>query len=218
MGKAQYKTDKPQKERDPFDFYPTEPELARAALLRFGPTRSPCRILDAGAGTGVWGQVAKELWPTAHVTGVELQNLPHPAGYDLWYKCLDFREFQPPHMYDLIIGNPPFNGKDYSPPLWEQFFSHAWPMLRSSKRASYASVIWLLPVDIITGIERFRRLWLKYPMFVHAPCLPRPAHNGDGSRNTAFREEGIAVWRKNWIGEVIGIYGQWSTSPLVWRE
>jgi hypothetical protein len=217
MGKAQYKTDKPQKERDPFDFYPTEPELARAVLKEFAPTNfytEPLVILDPGAGTGVWGQVARELFPKAIITGVEIQDLPCPAGYNMWYAPMDFRHFQSPYLhYDFIIGNPPFNGADYRPPLWEQFFTRAWQLLAPGGR-----VVWLLPLDIITGIERYKRLWLKYPMLRHAPCMPRPSHNGDDSRKTPFREEGIAAWIKDHNGNAIGIPGEWSTKPLVWRE
>lgn len=220
MGKARYKTDKELPNRDPNDFYPTDPELVRAALLKYGPTLAPTHILDIGAGTGVWGEVAKDLWPCAKITGVELQAKPcHPA-YDYWFDQVDFRNFEPPtgHWYDLIIGNPPFDGVNYRPPLWEQLFFHAWSMLRPIKRNHPASIIWLLPLDITTGIKRYKRLWLKYPMFTHAPCIPRPSHNGDGSRKTAFREEGIALWHKNWDGGIIGCPGEWHTAPLVWRD
>ena len=83
-------TTKQMRPRDANDFYPTPLKVCQQALSLLPLGYIPDTILDPGAGTGVWGQSAKERWPYAHLTGVELRNVaPHDA-YDDWYQD-DFR-------------------------------------------------------------------------------------------------------------------------------
>jgi hypothetical protein len=58
------------------EFYPTELPICLAALRQYQQDRpAPRRILDMGAGTGPWGQAAREIWPEAIIVGIELRNI-----------------------------------------------------------------------------------------------------------------------------------------------
>ena len=104
-------TDKVMRPRDPDDFYPTPAALIQTALQRvgelFGIDDRPDTILDPGAGDGAWGKVARNVWPRAHIQGVELRTVAAPDAYDGW-RTEDFRLFDPPREYDLVMGNPPY--------------------------------------------------------------------------------------------------------------
>jgi hypothetical protein len=72
----------------------------------------PRRVLDVCAGYGVWSSEARRLWPSAHVTAVELDERKRAhlerwadevlAGHD-WTAALGGE-------YDLALGNPHFSG------------------------------------------------------------------------------------------------------------
>lgn len=71
-------------------------------------------VLDAGAGTGNWGNEFVKFFdwaiPDLNITGVELQDLPIPVGYDVWHNNTDFIEWskKTKMAYDLSVGNPPY--------------------------------------------------------------------------------------------------------------
>ena len=100
--------------RKKYDFYETPIELCRASLARFQADERPemYTVLDAGAGSGVWGKAFDE---TIHwsericVGGVEIQMPPRPKYYDFWYSQdyldLNFDD----DKFDLIFGNPPYS-------------------------------------------------------------------------------------------------------------
>lgn len=64
-------------DRRPFDFYSTDPKVCDYALSHL-PDRKFEHIVDAGAGTGVWGFAARKLYPKAHIVGVELRDIQPP--------------------------------------------------------------------------------------------------------------------------------------------
>jgi hypothetical protein len=58
------------------EFYPTDLGIAVEALRQYQTDRpAPGRILDMGAGTGIWGAAARQLWPDAVIVGIELRNI-----------------------------------------------------------------------------------------------------------------------------------------------
>ena len=80
-----------------------------AEALRGDPDRP--RILDWCAGAGPWGRVAREIWPAAQITAVELvpserRYLARVADHVLigdWSLALAAGP------YELVIGNPAFS-------------------------------------------------------------------------------------------------------------
>ncbi|MCY0994682.1 methyltransferase [Nannocystis sp. ILAH1] len=88
----------------------SRPPREWAARLRLRPRR----ILDLGAGAGVWGQRARLVFPEAEIMGVEIRRSERRAArhYDqmIWGDYLAPRtlraigDFRP----DLVVSNPPF--------------------------------------------------------------------------------------------------------------
>lgn len=137
---AGHHVEKEMRDRDDFDHYPTPEPLVRAALTsRILPIMpAPRTILDPGAGQGVWGRVARSIWPNAFIVGTEIRNLPKPPEYDRWISgrghigidlpgilnigdtfepseapsewppFLHFESGRPVVRFDLVIGNPPY--------------------------------------------------------------------------------------------------------------
>jgi hypothetical protein len=159
-------TTKTLRPRDPHDHYPTPVALCYAALQHYGQG-SHSRILDPGAGTGVWGASARAFYPDAHLTGVELRRSPKPDAYNLWltqnYLDLDFgRDF------DLIIGNPPYK-------LAEAFIRKA-----LSELTAGGDLVFLLRIAFLAGQDRGKGLWHDYPPRTVGVCSRRPSFTGDG--------------------------------------
>jgi predicted RNA methylase len=103
---------KPLQARKKLDHYPTPSGLVRASLGLPQINPSPIKILDPGAGTGVWGSIARGRWSESFITGVETQPCPPNGKYDIWYSGDFFRwsAANARERYDLIIGNPPYGG------------------------------------------------------------------------------------------------------------
>jgi hypothetical protein len=96
--------------RQDYDEYPTPPALCEAGVSLIEGT--PRLILDPGAGHGHWGGAARRRWPTAHISGIEIQGkFKRPVSYDSWITA-DFgdwcQEGEARPGFDLCIGNPPF--------------------------------------------------------------------------------------------------------------
>lgn len=196
--------------RRKYDNYPTELSLVVAAIgevIDVNKVTSPIRVLDPGAGTGVWGRVSKMLMPSSLVYGVEVQELPKPSEFDHWF-VQSYLDFFPDCTFDLICGNPPFGGMQ-KPPLWELFLRKSWKLLSPG-----GSIAFLLKVEISTGLGRKRGLWQELPPTICLPCCPRPSHTGD--RKTNKNDLALWVWRKSHEGNVIGTLGQWPTRPFDW--
>lgn len=85
-------------------------------------------IVDAGAGSGVYGAELRELLPRAYTIGVEAAD--HPWPWQRHYSQAvqtDFAKFEPGIAVDVIVGNPPFS-------QLEAFVSHALELLRPGGR------------------------------------------------------------------------------------
>lgn len=145
-------TDKKLRERDKHDFYPT-PEGYVWAHLNYLKSHfviewqnKHIRILDPGAGDGVWGKVARALFPDAFIMGTEIRDLPKPEWYDAW-EIVPFKEFVIPGTFDLIIGNPPYSKQ-------EEFIDLALEMLSPNT----GTMGYLLRLSFMESRKRF----LKY--------------------------------------------------------
>lgn len=180
-------TDKPLRDRPADDFYPTPDDLVRAILTRCVDRRGP-DVLDAGSGTGVWGRVARKLWPDARIVGVESNAdrivASYTAGelkaYDVVH-CADFLESQFSTGFDVIMGNPPYQ-------LAEEFVMHALEMLKPG-----GAVCFLLRLAFLESQGRYERMFSRdaRPAAIY-PLVERPSFTGNGRTDaTAYA---VFVW------------------------
>jgi hypothetical protein len=161
------------------DHYPTPEWAVRRALDLAVPTIEPKpEILDVGAGAGIWGQIARELWPAAaEITGIDLRELPMPVGYDTWMSGCSFPEAfshrQP--MFTLVIGNPPYG-------IAEPCVRGALDLLPDG-----GELIYLLRLAFLEGQKRRDGLFREHPPYQVGVCSKRPSFDGTGKTNaTAF--------------------------------
>jgi len=162
-------TDKTLRDRHPQDFYPTSGVVVGAALRRVKPTEGINTILDVGAGTGVWGEVAKRRYfPKAKIVGVELRPVPLNIHYDHWISG-DFRLVKIPYEIDLVMGNLPFM---YAEPCFKRSVELVKP--RKGK------IMFLLPLTFLAGQDRRLDIYGEYP----------PTHVYVLSRRPSFIHEG----------------------------
>lgn len=178
-------TDKVLRPRDEHDHYPTPVELCRAALALI-PSHfylpDHVEVLDPGCGDGVWGRAFKSLYPSAGVAGVELRDIPYPAGYNELYRG-DFLDLAIPNKYDAVIGNPPYK-------FAEEFVRKAHDCLWDR-----GVVVMLLRLAFLEGQARSRGLWKDYPPRRVAILSRRPSFTGNGKTDaTAYA---VYVWVKS---------------------
>lgn len=167
-------TDKVMRERHPFDFYETEPSLVTAYFTKEDPSYSVYgvgnqRILDVGAGRGVWGKVLSRLYPSAFIAGVELQpEMGKPEEYDAWYtgNYLDMDLTG----YNVVVGNPPYKHA-------EEFY---WKAVRSLENGT-GDIIFLLRLGFLASRGRYDRMYDRYQRPLRTTVLnTRPSFTGDG--------------------------------------
>lgn len=203
-------TTKTMRERDDFDHYPTPIELCRAALLRCPlsvESTTRLRILDPGAGTGVWGEAAREIWPNAEIHGIELREMPAPKAYDHW-RTDNYMLSRYTKPFDLIMGNPPYgdlweqrqrklakqakkHGKNYrrpSRPLNEPMADAEAFVNRSFWNIAHGGfVVFLLRLAFLEGQERCIGLWRQAVPFSVLTLSRRPSFTGNGKTDaTAY--------------------------------
>lgn len=146
---------KPLRDRDEHDFYPTPKELIRASLRYYALSHSdPGMILDPGCGGGVWGEVAKEIWPKSHIVGVDIRDVPKNSAYGLWKNNTDFLTYNASMKYvDLVIGNPPFK-------FAEQFL----------EKCFGTNIIFLLRASFLESKKRYKKYYTN-PEFTPSEVL-----------------------------------------------
>lgn len=170
-------------ERSEHDFYPTPLGFCIATLRMLDCY--PLTILDPGAGTGVWGRACRETWPKAHITGVELRDVPKPDAYNLW-ENEDFKRFASnKRRYDLIIGNPPF--KDA-----EMFVNASLQMLSEG-----GYLVFLLRLAFLEGQDRAAGLWVNSPLYEVIVSAKRINFVGNSNPNSCA----VFVWKQGYTGK-----------------
>lgn len=180
-------TDKVLPDRRDSDFYPTDSGTVRSVLRDISCNLNPRDILDPGAGGGVWGTVARGVWPKSRITGMEIRDVPKPEDYDGWICPVDFLT-KPvyPGGYDLVMGNPPYAHA-------ESFVRKGLEYLRPG-----GVLVYLLRLAFLEGQRRRDGLFADYPPELVYVCSKRPSFSGDGKTNaTAF---GCFVWSEGWTG------------------
>lgn len=202
-------TNKPLRERDDYDHYPTDEDLCRAILINYSfalPTHRPPWIIDPGAGTGTWGAAARKIWPNAIITGTEVRDIPRPPAYDYWYHGhhMTIPEVNGTN-YDLVMGNPPYGdlwdlqqsklkkqakkeGKEYRKPPRpadnpradaEAFVRWAFGHIHP-----YGYIVYLLRLAFLEGGERGRGIWSERKLSNVDVLSSRPSFTGNGKTDS----------------------------------
>lgn len=195
---------KPLQERREHDYYPTPIELARASLKLLDYTRP--LILDPGAGTGIWGVAAKEIWPESTIFGVEIQDIEKPEEYEHWLNNTDFMEFSRsswPFGFNFVMGNPPFK---FSHQFLEQSLDLVFP---KTEYLEGGEVLFLLPLSFLESQKRYTQYFSKglNPKEVYVSTR-RVSFRGDKkSDNTAYA---VYRWQRDWHGDTTLKWLDWS--------
>lgn len=198
-------TNKELRKRDVDDHFPTPDAFVCSALNLVPSDFVPERILDPGAGNGVFGTLAKRRWPDAKIAGIETRVVPKPVAYNSWLN-LSFVGFEIPIEFDLVIGNPPYK-------FAEEAVRFGWQHLRSG-----GYMVYLLRLAFLEGQKRYAGLWREMPPDHVAVCANRPSFTGEWRTNGDGHEQFVAngktdatayaffVWQKHAIplGEHVG--------------
>lgn len=207
---GRYPDDVPLPDRAPFDFYPTARVTVLDGLHTVSRRRfAPRRVLDPGAGMGVWGEAAHQRWPCSHITGVELQDFAAPASYDVWLRGC-FQDIAPTLQseFDLVMGNPPFDQS-------EEFVRLALALLAPRGR-----LIFLLKLSFETSQGRGWNLFREYPPRWKFPCSLRPSFglNSKGKRGTAIEEYAFFIWEAGFQGTTETIWLPKDETAATWKR
>lgn len=202
-----YEDLKAQESQHSFDHFPTPPALADAACLklakRFLHNPHSMDVLDAGCGSGVWGQAVRPKLENPFITGIDIRPVPLPDSYNRIVQG-DFLNFElsAPAHYNLIVGNPPFN-------QIEDFIIHGWSLLVDN-----GVMMFLGRIGLLAGQGRGKGLWLNYPPMHVAVCSARPSFTGDGTSDIRT-DYAVYYWRKSYL--LRGITPEPTISWLDWR-
>jgi hypothetical protein len=173
-------------ERHPHDFYATPRPFVEASLDLL-PALTPRRILDPGAGDGMWGMVARERWPDAHILGYEIRDVPWPAAYASWtVGGADYLGMVRPNA-DLVIGNPPYS-------LAEAFVRAA---LHDLFPGGY--LVFLLRLSFLETQGRHKGLWKQFPPQIVGVFADRPSFTSNGDTDNVGAV--AVVWQQGWTGD-----------------
>ena len=176
-------TTKQLRPRDEHDHYPTPLPFALAALE---PLNKPTCILDIGAGAGVFGQAARELWTGVTITGIELRAVTRPKWYDFWYLGSLF-DFDSPPAFDLVMGNLPYKYAEQGVRIGVGWLEQGGVMQN------------LLRLAFLEGQARGAGFYRELPPYRVNVCSARPSFTGNGKTDaTAYAN---FYWRKGWQGE-----------------
>jgi len=180
---------RPLQARRKFDHYPTPSGLVRASLALPQVRPNPIKVLDPGAGTGVWGSLVREKWPNSFITGIELQPCVPNDTYDVW-NTGDFFRWSANHAcqkYDLIVGNPPYGGicKDMAEMFVRTCIAHLGPG---------GQIVFLLRSAFFESISRGRDLFKNHQPTDMYQCMRRPSFTGNNKTDsTAYS---LFLWQK----------------------
>ena len=158
------------------------------AFDKYAAACSSYYILDPGAGTGPWGEMARKLLPCTRVDAYEIDpaHPPNPA-YDAWHTT-DFLTAKPcPHLkYDFVIGNPPYRDA-------EAFVRKSFEFV-----SRHGIIVFLLKLAFLEGQRRRDGLYSEYPLAECVVLSKRPSFQADGK--TTPDAYGVFIWQMDHSG------------------
>jgi len=176
-----------------FDFYPTPPSCVSAIYTHLNTVEPNAfkgvKVLDAGAGTGIWGQVLKKKFPKNkyQLWGIDIQTMPKPDAYDYWITKTDFlSEYR--HMlftlgsFGLVVSNPPYK-------YGEEFVRKSLDLTRTG-----GYVIMLVRLAFLESIKRGTGLFEEYPPVRVSVLCRRPSFHLD--KKTGSDAYMAITWQK----------------------
>jgi SAM-dependent methyltransferase len=194
---------KSERGRAPRDLYITPSELALEAIIRFlvdeGLTeREVVMSLDAGCGTGVWGDAIK--WFGYYDPQKGTMYSPIIDGIDIVENVSEYlkkkvydhvweMDFFDLHDggYNLIFGNPPYS-------LAEEFIRHSFELLEPD-----GYIYFLLRLSFLEGITRGKELFREYPPKRIYVCSRRPSFfSTNGKHTTDTLAYAMFLWQKGY--------------------
>lgn len=178
------------RERDAFDFYPTNAAHVAAAFDLLPDDFYPAWILDPGMGLGVFGKEARARYPAACIVGVEVNGaMPLSNCYD-WPLRADYLAMPgAAPSFDLVVGNPPYGDA-------EAFVRRSLALLHSG-----GWLVFLLRLSFAESLSRYLLFTREAPPRAIVTCSDRPSFTGDG------RTDGSAyayfVWQQGYRGPTL---------------
>ena len=189
------------RKRKEYDFYETPYELCRSALLdlKIDEQLSPNDILDAGAGQGIWGVAANQIFGKDKIAiqGVDIEWEDSPGGYVHWYhgdylEYLDYDEsVYDPLQPDLVMGNPPYS-------LAEEFVRKSLGIVTKN-----GYVYFLLRLAFLESKKRHFGLFTEHPPKRVYVLSRRPSFftTKEGRKTTDALSYAMFLWKEGWHGK-----------------
>ena len=193
------------------DFYPTPPELALAIVKTLsGFIPEPKVIIESSAGTGAFIKACREVYPSSHIIGCDIDPAMEPAMLQAganrviigdWEQVISTQS----NMDVLMVGNDPFTYQA----------EHITAGLKAQAEGT-----WHAKLGRMGLLESYERIefWKTHPCRIMFPLIPRPnfqkgqkdpitgkPKNGD---STAYM---LYVWQKGYTGKAT-LY-----DPIIWR-
>lgn len=200
------RSDTPLPVREPNDVYITPPDFVahglrivervvadprlegpRSCFMARDPIGWNPRILDPGAGEGLWGSGARMIWTPREIVGVEIRDVPRPGEYDRWVlgDFLTAEDSLIGRDFDLVIGNYPYK--------------HAETFVRRGLELLAPGGV-MCALFYLTFLESERRgsgLFAEFPPFLVSVAKKRPQFTGKANPNAAC----FMTFVKSWKGD-----------------
>ena len=180
--------------------------VVRQMFEQWGVERSGLKILDLCAGSGVFGQQARDVLGDAieSLTAVEIRSEERP-NLERWYdevRIGDLREQTDLGEFDLIVGNPAFS-------FWLDALT-----LAQSVRVSHGAVVMLGLNELGTRGSASRGAWEKHPPAQQWRIAGTLGFRGPGKNPETGKRWGTDTRSYSWW--VWRNPGVWGSTPGVW--